>query len=116
MLAGDLTKAEHKIIKSLLATYAQHKPQIELFHDQLVMALESSSALKAVIHSMRSRLKDPDHLTDKLARKITDCKKKKVAFEIHPDNLLVKVNDLVGVRLLHLFTRQITDIDAALRE
>lgn len=49
-------------------------------------------------------------------RKIQDCKRKKVAFDISPDNLLVKVNDLVGVRLLHLFTRQITETDSALRE
>lgn len=116
MTAGDLTKTELKLMKSLLSSYEQHKPQIELFHNQLVMALESSAALKATVHSMRSRLKNPDHLTDKLARKIRDCKKKRIAFDIRPDNLLVKVNDLVGVRLLHLFTRQITCIDSALRE
>lgn len=116
MLAVDLTKTEQKLIKSLLSSYVQHKPQMELFHKQLVMALENSAALRATIHSMRSRLKDPDHLTDKLTRKIQGCKKKKIAFDIRPDNLLVKVNDLVGIRLLHLFTRQITDIDSALRE
>jgi ppGpp synthetase/RelA/SpoT-type nucleotidyltranferase len=116
MVAGELTKAEQELVTSLLSTYEQHKPQIKLFHDQLVMALESSRPLKAVIHSMRSRLKDPDHLTDKLVRKIADCKSKEVAFAIKPDNLLVTVNDLVGVRLLHLFTRQITEIDSALRE
>jgi putative GTP pyrophosphokinase len=116
MLAGDLTKTEQKLIKSLLSTYESHKPQITLFHSQLVLALESSAALKKTIHSMRSRLKDPDHLVDKLARKMRECKKEKTAFDIAPGNLLLKVNDLVGVRLLHLFTRQITDIDAALRE
>ena len=116
MLPRDLSKTEQKRIRSLLDTYERHKPQIELFHNQLIMALESSGALKAVIHSMRSRLKDPDHLIDKLARKIRACKEEGVAFDIVPDNLLVKINDLVGVRLLHLYTRQITGIDTALRE
>lgn len=65
---------------------------------------------------MRSRLKSSDHLRDKLARKIRECKQAKKAFEITSDNLFVKVNDLVGVRLLHLYTRQIPAIDVALRE
>ena len=116
MPAGDLTKAEKRLIKSILQTYQGHRPQIELFHDQFLMALQSSKALAASIHSMRSRIKDPDHLTDKLARKIRECKAEGKTFEIAPDNLLVKVNDLVGVRLLHLYTRQIPAIDAALRD
>lgn len=116
MLRADLTKPEQQLVKSLLQAYQTHLPQITLFHDQLLMALKSSAALNIAIHSMRSRLKDPDHLTDKLARKMRECKQKEKAFEITPENILVKVNDLVGVRLLHLYTRQITAIDAALRD
>jgi putative GTP pyrophosphokinase len=116
MPGADLTNPERRLIRSLLQAYQAHRPQIELFHDQLLAALKSSPALTASIHSMRSRLKDPEHLTDKLERKIRESKQKKEAFEIAPDSLLVKVNDLVGVRLLHLYTRQITTIDAALRE
>jgi putative GTP pyrophosphokinase len=116
MAEGDLTQKERRQIKSLLAAYQSHKPQIELFRDQLVMALRSSEALTVATHTMRSRLKDPEHLADKLARKMRECKEKRTPFDINPDNILVKVNDLVGVRLLHLYTRQITFIDAALRE
>lgn len=112
----DLTKADQQLIKSLMQAYEAFQPQIGLFHDQLLAALKSSAALNASIHSMRSRIKDRDHLADKLARKIRDCKQKEKAFEITPDNLLVKVNDLIGVRLLHLYTRQITAVDAALRD
>jgi len=112
----DLTKADQQLIKSLMQAYETFQPQIGLFHDQLLAALKSSAALNTAIHSMRSRIKDRDHLADKLARKIRDCKQKEKAFEITPDNLLVKVNDLIGVRLLHLYTRQITAVDAALRD
>lgn len=115
MSARDLTKSEERLIKLLLQTYSDHRPQIELFHDQFLMALRSSAALSTCIHSMRSRLKAADHLADKLARKIHECGEANKTFEISPDNLLVKVNDLVGVRLLHLYTRQIPAIDAALR-
>jgi ppGpp synthetase/RelA/SpoT-type nucleotidyltranferase len=116
MPGAELTKADKQLTKSLLQAYENFRPQIGLFHEQLLSALKSSGALNAAIHSMRSRLKDPNHLSDKLTRKIRECKGKKKAFEITPDNLLVKVNDLIGVRLLHLYTRQITVIDTALRD
>jgi putative GTP pyrophosphokinase len=80
------------------------------------MAIESNKALMASVHSVRSRLKAPDHLEEKLARKIRKYKEEKSSFDINPDNLLVTINDLAGVRLLHLYTRQITSIDLALRE
>lgn len=115
MPGADLTKTDERLIKSLLEAYANFQPQIRLFHQQLLTALENSSGLNSTIHSMRSRLKDPNHLSDKLARKVRDCKQKHEPFGITPDNLLVKVNDLIGVRLLHLYTRQITEIDQALR-
>jgi len=116
MPAADLTRTEQRLIDSLLQVYENHRPQIELFHDQFLIALRSSKALAASIHSMRSRLKDPGHLTEKLTRKILAYKQARKPFDIVPDNLLVKVNDLVGVRLLHLYTRQISSIDGALRD
>lgn len=116
-MPGDgLTKAERRLVDSLLQAYEAHRKSISIFHDQLMVALEGSTALAKSIHSMRSRLKDPDHLADKLERKIKECKLKKKPFAITPENLLTKVNDLVGFRLLHLYTRQFTAIDAALRD
>src|SRR5690606_12622999 len=54
-----------------------------------------------------------DHLRDKLVRKWQRAGEN---FDVRPDNLLVAVNDLVGIRILHLYTRQIQEIDATLRE
>lgn len=116
MRAAGITAAERRLIVSLLRAYEAHHKSITVFHDQLMAALNGSPALANLIHSMRSRLKDPDHLADKLERKIRECKSNKKAFTIRPENLLTKVNDLVGFRLLHLYTRQFTAIDAALRE
>lgn len=111
-----LTTSEQRLITSLLRTFEDNRRQIGLFHDQLLIALRSSTALSGLIHSMRSRLKDPHHLSDKLKRKILGCRQEGRTFDVEPGNLLVKVNDLVGVRLLHLYTRQISSIDAALRD
>ncbi len=116
MSGDELTKKDHQHIKSLLQAYQTFAPQIELFHSQLLSALKSSVALNSAIHSVKSRLKDPTHLAEKLERKIRKCKQDGKPFEITRDNLLVKVNDLVGVRLLHLHTRQIPVINDALRQ
>lgn len=103
-------------VEELLRSYDEHLGRIRLFRDQLVTALESSAPLDAHIHSMRSRVKDREHLREKLIRKKSEYQEQGKDFTITPDNLLESVNDLAGVRLLHLYTRQIRAIDDALRE
>jgi putative GTP pyrophosphokinase len=107
---------ELRLVDRILKAYAEQHEKASLFRDQLITALSASQKLGILIHSIRSRMKDPEHLRDKLHRKIRKCKQEKVRFDFTPENLLVKINDLVGVRVLHLYTRQIRQIDAALRE
>lgn len=116
-MTGDdlLTRADHALIERIVRSYESHKPQISLFRDQLLVALSGSTELNRLIHSYRSRLKDSDHLRDKLRRKMKRSKQEQRQFEVNPENLLVTINDLVGVRILHLHTRQTGEIDAALR-
>lgn len=104
-----------KLADELLLAYAASRPLVELFQEQLVKALTSSAELAQYVHSMKSRVKDPEHLRDKIFRKMRDCAENGTTFEITPENLLTKVNDLAGVRILHLYTRQIQDIDRALK-
>jgi ppGpp synthetase/RelA/SpoT-type nucleotidyltranferase len=77
MAGASLTSADKRLIQSLLSAYASHHAQIELFQKQLLMAIESNKALMASVHSVRSRLKAPDHLEEKLARKIGKYKEEK---------------------------------------
>jgi putative GTP pyrophosphokinase len=113
---GVFSRSEVKLFDSLIQTYEKHSAQISLFRDQLLIALSSSSDLGKLVHSMRSRLKNPDHLRDKLQRKMLKCRVTHEPFDVRPENLLVKINDLVGVRILHLYTRQIRLIDTSIRE
>jgi putative GTP pyrophosphokinase len=39
-----------------------------------------------------------------------ECNEKSKLFDITPDNLHVKINDLAGIRLLHLHTAQAKEI------
>src|SRR5438874_586932 len=100
-------EAEHAaLIEPILAAYAVQGRTVELFRDQFYLALTSSDELMRHVHSMKTRMKDPDHLREKLVRKMKECKEKGVEFAITPSDLLTRVTDLAGVRILHLYTRQ----------
>ena len=111
-----MNRAQLNQIDRLVQEYERHKALIDIFHNQLLSALTGSPKLGSLVHSIRSRIKDPEHLRDKLRRKWQKKLDAGEAFDITADNLLVRVNDLVGIRILHLYTRQIQDIDAAVRE
>ncbi len=53
-----------------------------------------------IIHSIKSRSKDPEHLRDKLKRKLKKGK------EITNSNLFGEITDLIGIRILHLYQDQ----------
>ncbi len=100
----------------LLAAYDGNLELVTLFKDQVEAALTNSAKLMDHVHSMKSRLKERDHLREKLERKCAKCEESGDRFDVTPDNLLTKVTDLAGVRLLHLYTRQVRDIDRELRK
>ncbi len=53
-----------------------------------------------IIHTIKTRLKDPNHLRDKIERKL----KKEIV--ITKDNLFREITDLIGLRVLHLYQDQ----------
>lgn len=53
-----------------------------------------------IIHSIKTRLKDPSHLKDKIERK------QKKGVQISQDNLFAEITDLIGLRVLHLYQDQ----------
>lgn len=103
-------------IEAILAEFDRRLESVRLFRDQLLIALQGSSTLEPLIHSISSRIKDRDHLRDKLYRKAARCDEEGISFPVTPENLLTAINDLAGIRLLHLHTRQIEPINLALCE
>jgi ppGpp synthetase/RelA/SpoT-type nucleotidyltranferase len=61
-------------------------------------------------------MKNPEHLRDKLQRKMAKARVENKKFDVTIENLFVRINDLAGIRLLHLHTRQISSIDSVLRQ
>ncbi len=75
-----------------------------------------SEDLKPFVHTIKGRLKEPEHLRHKLIRKATKAINEGQEFDITQDNLSIKVNDLVGVRIIHLHTRQFEKINLHLKK
>ena len=112
---AEFTSAELKRIRELVRYYKDNRDVLSTFLQSLRSQVQNSKALKPHVHSLKSRLKDPDHLDDKLKRKLRECKAKKKTFSITTKNLFVKVNDLAGLRILHLYTQQVEAIAIGLK-
>jgi len=63
-----------------------------------------------IIHSIKSRLKDPSHLEDKLIRK------KENGVLITKENIFNEINDFIGVRVLYLYQDQFIFINDAINK
>lgn len=63
-----------------------------------------------IIHSVKSRLKDPSHLEEKLNRKLAK------GTVITKDNIQQEITDFIGVRVLHLYQDQFELINKAINE
>ena len=103
-------------VKALVDHYSSsplRKSIEETFLPNLANTVRTHPALTSHIHTVQFRAKDPDHLAEKLLRKperLAGPRRITVA------NLFNRVNDLAGLRILHLYTRQMDLIDAGLRE
>ena len=102
-------------MKDLVAHYVRNRHLLEVMLKQLSDAILGSPQLMANVHSTKWRLKSPEHLEDKLVRKLLEAKSKGKKFNISERNLFVKINDLAGFRILHLHSQQFIAIDRELR-
>ena len=89
---------EDKIVLAYLNPEKQY--ELKAFLQTVLFFFENNPALKGIVHSVKSRMKDPEHLKDKIQRKL------KSGTIIDENNLFTVVNDLIGVRVLYLYQDQ----------
>jgi len=89
-------------LENICNDYVQHRPTLEINLNFLAESLRT--ALK--VHSIKVRLKDPEHLIEKIIRH----KREKPSIKINVNNYRSIITDLVGVRALHLFKEDWLDI------
>ena len=86
---------------------------INLFRENTVRFFETHPDLiqsPRIVHSVKSRLKDLKHLREKIQRKSS------TEDPITPENIFDRVTDLTGVRVLHLYQAQFTQIHRAIQQ
>lgn len=89
--------------ETLESIYDDYKSQIEFLKQQAVV-VAGILQLNNKIHTVRSRVKEPEHLIAKLLRKLPDRREKKEEdFQYTLDNYMSDITDLVGVRAIHIF-------------
>lgn len=100
-------------VDRLIATYIDRKDEFDYFRRQVadffLISKRFNSPPLPLVHSVKSRLKDTDHLRDKISRKWVDG-------PITPEDLFSKITDLAGVRVIHLYSQQFEAIHAAIGE
>lgn len=83
------------------------------------------------VHTVRARVKDPTHLIEKIIRKTLEKTKEaeenaktadhneaasdNIDYKINLENYIIKITDLIGIRILHLYKDQALEIDKMIR-
>jgi ppGpp synthetase/RelA/SpoT-type nucleotidyltranferase len=103
---------EQQSIDLALDAYEASRHELSIFMKGIESWFASHPRLTGgstpTVHSVKSRLKDSGHLRDKIVRKHADGEL------ITAENLFVRVTDLAGVRVLHLYQEQSRAIHAAI--
>jgi ppGpp synthetase/RelA/SpoT-type nucleotidyltranferase len=113
MKLTDLPPLERKRIKLALDRFDQERDNFDYVAKMVYALLGEHPQLRPLIHSVKWRVKDRGHLEHKLIRKvITPAKPDQPP--ITSENLFDLIEDLAGVRILHLYTNQFRGINRVL--
>lgn len=101
------------MVAEIVKLYEQEHHKFEIFlngvYDYFRLTPSFNDGPFPLVHSLKSRLKSPSHLTEKLIRKDT------IENPITPDNVFQRITDLAGMRVLHLYQQQFIDIHHAIK-
>lgn len=99
-----MTKKSAQNLKEMVDLYTANLHLFKLFQEGVTNSIRFSPELNsephAAVHSVKTRLKDPSHLAEKITRKTQGGN------VITTDNLFSQITDLCGVRILHLHQAQ----------
>ena len=110
MSREKLTDRERQDVDDAARHFGNNKHHYENFAKSVVDYLQNDPQLRPYIQQIKYRLKSKRRLKQKLASKAIGTKQSKPGRGIFP-SLLDQVNDLAGIRILHLHTSQIGEID-----
>ena len=96
-----------EVLKDIYNDFVDYKVSYENQAGFIANILRSQS----MVHTVKSRIKDPDRLIEKIIRKTRDRKLKYGKdFQFTLENYKNEINDLIGIRVIHIFKDQWKDI------
>jgi ppGpp synthetase/RelA/SpoT-type nucleotidyltranferase len=106
--------SDHLEHHDIITAFEQSRHNVSIFMEGVASYIGRHPDLTVpgaeVVHSFKSRLKDTDHLRQKVIRKNAE------GAGIDATNLFELVTDLAGVRVLHLFQQSFGAIDSVIRK
>jgi putative GTP pyrophosphokinase len=102
-----------KLLQEVLVTIDEHHHYFEAFLRAVVARFEKDPRLNGsppILHSIKSRIKDRNHLREKIERKNSD------AAPITTENVFQRITDIAGVRVLHLCQQDFAEIHACVQD
>ncbi|MGO8698645.1 MAG: (p)ppGpp synthetase [Limisphaerales bacterium] len=112
-----LTFADKKRIAQAITHFEKERMNFEYVAKNAYTQLAEHPKLRSLIHSVKWRVKNSGHLEHKLIRKTLLSKRIELKEEpITADNLFDRVEDLAGVRILHMHTTEFRRINKMLLE
>lgn len=111
---NDAIEISDAHLQAVIIKYQSKRRDLEIFVGGVRSLLMEHPVLyrngKCIVHSSKFRLKDPEHLKEKVLRKAAAGKL------IDENNLFDTVTDLGGVRILHLFQEDFRYVDSLIRQ
>lgn len=96
-----------ELLEKIYDDYVECKFSYESQADFIANILRSQK----MVHTVKSRIKEPDRLVEKIIRKTKDRREKYgQQFEFNINNYKEEINDLIGIRVIHIFKEQWLDI------
>lgn len=108
----DELPIEKEELKDIYEDYYNNLSKLETRRNQILTYL--NERLSEKVHSIRGRVKDPDHLIEKIIRNMY-CKPEKYD-SLTIDNYNKIITDLIGIRVIILDKRQWRDVHKILLE
>lgn len=103
----DKSEIDFEDLQKIYYDFVKYESSYETQADFIANILRSNEN----IHSVKSRIKNPDRLIEKIIRKTEDRRDKNGSdFYFNVDNYKDEITDLIGIRVLHIFKDQWKEI------
>lgn len=98
---------EFSTLEEIYEDYIKYRDSYENQAKFIADILRSQS----MVHTVKSRIKEPERLIEKIIRKTEDRKKKYGDdFQFDLNNYKNEINDMIGIRVIHIFKEQWREI------